>query len=134
MLLDNQYVEPYHRDLLIRFHCHINLEICNSSRSLKYLFKYCLKGHDTATMLLRKKQQDGQSSSAAPKQKSNDEIKNFLDGRYKCAAEAAWRILGFDIHHRFPSVERLPVDMEGEKNVSFKPHENLKHVAEKAKK
>ncbi|XP_074350303.1 uncharacterized protein LOC141689804 isoform X2 [Apium graveolens] len=53
--LDNQYVIPYNRDLLIRFHSHINLEICNSSTSLKYLLKYCLKGHDTATMLLKKR-------------------------------------------------------------------------------
>ncbi|XP_074352538.1 uncharacterized protein LOC141691674 [Apium graveolens] len=53
--LDNRYVVPYNQDLLIRFQCHTNLEICNSSRSLKYLFKYCLKGHDTATMCLRKK-------------------------------------------------------------------------------
>lgn len=59
--LDNQYVVPYNRDLLVRFQCHINLEICNSSRSLKYLFKYCLKGHDTATMLLTKRNK-GQSS------------------------------------------------------------------------
>lgn len=130
---DNQYVVPYHKDLLIRFHCYINLEVCNSSRSLKYLFKYYLKGHDTTTMLLRKKQQDGQLSSVSAKQKSNDEIKNFLNGHYISAVEDSWRILDFDIHHRF-SFERLPVHMEGEENVSFKPHENLKHVAEKAKK
>ncbi|XP_074326661.1 uncharacterized protein LOC141664602 [Apium graveolens] len=54
VLLDNQYVVPYNRDLLLRFHCNINQEVCNSSRYLKYLFKYYLKGHKTATMLLRK--------------------------------------------------------------------------------
>lgn len=132
--LDNQYVVPYNRDLLVRFHCHINLEVCNSSRSLKYLFKYCLKGHDTATMILRKKQQGNEASTSSSKPKSNDEIKNFLDGRYICASEAAWRLLGFDIHHRFPTVERLSVHLEGEKSVSFKQHENLQDVAEKAKK
>lgn len=132
--LDNQYVVPYNRDLLVHFHCHINLEVCNSSRSLKYLFKYCLKGHDTATMILKKKQQDNSSSTSSSKPKSTDEIKNFLDGRYIYASEAAWRLLGYDIHHRFPTVESLPVHLEGEKNVYFKQHENLKDVAEKAKK
>ena len=133
VLLDNQYVVPYNRGLLVRFHCHINLEVCNSSRSLKYLFKYCLKGHDTATMLLRKKNQPGQTDETTGKPKTTDEIKNFLDGRYICASEAAWRLLGFDIHHRFPSIDRLPVHMEGEKNVSFKQHDNLAQVAEKAR-
>lgn len=133
-ILDNQYVVPYNRDLLVRFHCHINLEVCNSSRSLKYLFKYCLKGHDTATMLLKKKKEVGGQNSSSSTNKSRDEIKNYLDGRYICAAEAAWRLLGFDIHHRFPSVERLPVHMEGEKNVTFKQNESLEVVAEKAKK
>ncbi|XP_074347225.1 uncharacterized protein LOC141686063 [Apium graveolens] len=52
--LDNRFVVPFNRDLLVHFQCHMNLEICNNSRSLKYLFKYCLKGHDTATMCLRK--------------------------------------------------------------------------------
>ncbi|XP_074342908.1 uncharacterized protein LOC141680633 [Apium graveolens] len=132
-LLDNQYVVPYNRDLLLRFHCHINLEVCNSSRSLKYLFKYCLKGHDTATILLRKKNKKDTPDEMTTKAKSMDEIKNFLDGRYICASEAAWRLLGFDIHHRFPSVERLPVHMEDEKCVSFKPHDDLGDVAERAK-
>ncbi|XP_074346888.1 uncharacterized protein LOC141685698 [Apium graveolens] len=132
--LDNQYVVPYNRDLLVRFHCHINLEVCNSSRSLKYLFKYCLKGHDTATMILRKKQQGNEASTSSSKPKSNDEIKNFLDGRYICVSEASWRLLGFDIHNRFSTVEHLSVHLEGEKSVSFKQHENLQDVAEKAKK
>lgn len=104
-----------------------------SSRSLKYLFKYCSKGHDTATMILRKKQ-GNEATSSLSKPKSIDEIKKFLDGRYICASEAAWCLLGFDIHHFFPAVERLPVHQEGEKNISFKKNENLNDVAEKAKK
>lgn len=83
-------------------------------------------------MLLRKKKQPDQPSSSCSKPHSTNEIKKFLDGRYICASEAAWRILGFGIHHRFPYVERLPVHMEVEKNVSFKPNDNLKNVAEKA--
>lgn len=61
-------------------------------------------------------------------QKKNDEINFFLDGRYICASEVAWRLLGFDIHNRFSSVE------QGEKNVSFKQHDNLIQVAAKATK
>ncbi|XP_074323357.1 uncharacterized protein LOC141660283 [Apium graveolens] len=125
VLLDNQYVVPYNRDLLLRFHCHINLEVCNSSRSLKYLFKYCLKGHDAATMLLRKKNIKDTPDESTTKAKSTDEIKNFLDGRYICVSEAAWRLLGFNKHHHFPSIERSPVHMEDEKSVSFKPHDDL---------
>ncbi|XP_074358951.1 uncharacterized protein LOC141698198 [Apium graveolens] len=52
--LDNQYVMPFNRDLLVMFQCHINLKICNNPRSLKYLFKYCLKGHDHTKMMLKK--------------------------------------------------------------------------------
>lgn len=131
--LDNQYVVPYNRDLLVRFQCHINLEVCNNSRSLKYLFKYCLKGHDTATMILRKKKERAGEGTSTTKVRSTDEIKNYLDGRYICAVEAAWRLFGFDIHYRFPSIERLPVHLEGEKNVSFKQNDNLENVARNAR-
>lgn len=130
--LDNQFVVPYNKDLLIRFHCHINLEVCNSSRSLKYLFKYCLKGHDTATMILKKKDGTAANGSSAGKKNSNDEIKQYLDGRYVCAVEAAWRIFGFDIHYRFPAVERLPVHCPGEKNVTFNSKDSLENIAAKA--
>ncbi|XP_074322086.1 uncharacterized protein LOC141659206 isoform X1 [Apium graveolens] len=53
--LDNQWVVPYSRDLLVKYQCHMNVEICCHARSLKYLFKYCLKGHDCATVYVNKK-------------------------------------------------------------------------------
>ncbi|WOH01414.1 hypothetical protein DCAR_0520798 [Daucus carota subsp. sativus] len=132
-VLDNKFVVPYNRELLLRFQCHINLEICNNSRSLKYLFKYCLKGHDTATMLIKRKN-DNSTKTASPASKSKvfDEVKHYLDGRYVCASEAAWRIFGFDIHSRWPSVDRLPIHLPESKYVSFKTGDSLQTVCNRA--
>ncbi|XP_074337105.1 uncharacterized protein LOC141674283 [Apium graveolens] len=107
--------------------CHINLKICNSSRSLKYLFKYCLKGHDTATMLLKKKSDKSGSEQTARFVKNLDEVKNFLDGRYVCASEASWKIFGFDIHHRSPSVECLPIHFPRQKYLNFQSSADLEN-------
>ncbi|XP_074374065.1 uncharacterized protein LOC141714445 [Apium graveolens] len=104
----------------------------NISRSLKYLFKYCLKGHDTATMLLKKKSNKSGSEQTARSVKNLDEVKNFLDGRYVCASEASWRIFGFDIHHRSPSVECLPIDLPGQKYLNFQSSADLENVCNNA--
>ncbi|XP_074323928.1 uncharacterized protein LOC141660843 [Apium graveolens] len=61
-----------------------------------------------------------------------DGVKHFLEGRYVCASEASWRIFAFGIHSRWPSVERLPIHLPGEKHVSFKAGDVLEDVFDKA--
>ncbi|XP_074362371.1 uncharacterized protein LOC141702622, partial [Apium graveolens] len=102
-------------------------------QQLKYLFKYCLKGHDTATMLLKKKSNKSGSEQTARSVKNLDKVKNFLDGRYVCASEASWRIFGFDIHHRSPSVERLSIYFPGQKYLNFQSSADLENIKKTAK-
>ena len=44
--LDNRWVVPYNPILLMRYNYHINVEVCNSIKCAKYLYKYVFKGHD----------------------------------------------------------------------------------------
>lgn len=127
--LDNRYVVPYNRDLLVKYQCHMNIEICSHARSLKYLFKYCLKGHDRATVEVRGSKTNNNVST----DNHVDEIQAFFDGRYICGAEAAYRIFGFDIHCRSISVERLPYHLPGEKNCTFRSNDKLSKVANREK-
>ena len=76
--LDNRWVVPYNRDSIVQYQCHINLEICNHGRCIKYLFKYCLKGPDRATVMVQGKNNVGDQSD-----KARNEIKMYLDGRYE---------------------------------------------------
>ncbi|XP_017217515.2 uncharacterized protein LOC108195093 [Daucus carota subsp. sativus] len=128
--LDNQYVVPYNRDLLVKYQCHMNVEICCHARSLKYLFKYCLKGHDRATVEISKKNTESQQNNIdVPK----DEIQAYFDGRYICGAEAAYRIFGFDIHYRSISVLRLSFHLPGNRNCTFREDEELHKVVRREK-
>lgn len=48
----NQHVVPYNPYLLLKYNCHINVEVAVSMQSLKYLYKYITKGHDRAALSL----------------------------------------------------------------------------------
>ncbi|KAK1353898.1 ATP-dependent DNA helicase [Heracleum sosnowskyi] len=129
--LDNQWVVPYNRNLLVKYQCHMNVEICAHARSLKYLFKYCLKGHDRATVEIRGKKR--RSETGEKTEEPEDEIQSFFDGRYICGCEAAYRIFGFNIHYRSLSVERLSFHLDGNKQCAFRSNEPLPKVASREK-
>ncbi|KAM6554269.1 hypothetical protein CsatB_015031 [Cannabis sativa] len=109
VILDNRYVVPYNRNLIVKFDAHINIEICNYSRSIKYLFKYVHKGSYRATERIQ----------SIDTSEEIDEIETYLDCRYISTTEACWRIFQFDIHYRQPSVERLPFHLPREHTVIF---------------
>lgn len=48
--IDNRFIVPYNAFLLRYFQAHINVEICASVHSVKYLHKYVYKGHDCANI------------------------------------------------------------------------------------
>jgi len=123
--VDNRYVVPYNRDLLLKYNAHIKVEWCNQTRSIKYLFKYVNKGHDRVTVNFYRGK-DGNNSSEC-----FDEIKLYYDCRYLSACEAAWRIFAFDIHHREPSVERLNYHLENEQSILYEDNEALEVVLNK---
>jgi hypothetical protein len=112
--LDNRYVVPYNRDLLVKYQAHINVEVCNRSLSIKYLFKYINKGNDQATTMIE-----------------NDEIKRYLECTYMSAYDACWRIFQYEMHFREPCVERLPFHLENEQQVIFSDSTDLTKIVSK---
>ena len=51
--LDNKWIVPHNITLLKKFQAHINVEWCNKTNLMKYLFKYLAKGHDMSHARLR---------------------------------------------------------------------------------
>ncbi|GBM49529.1 hypothetical protein AVEN_108767-1 [Araneus ventricosus] len=52
--MDNRWVVPYNPWLLKKFNAHINVEVCASVKSVKYLYKYVYKGHVAASVKIQK--------------------------------------------------------------------------------
>lgn len=107
-VVDNQWVVPYNPWLLRQLNCHINVEICTSVKSIKYVLKYVHKGSDQATFRINDENKS-----------SEDEIQNFVNARYIGSTEAAWRIFEFPLHERHPSVVQLAVHLENGQRVYF---------------
>ncbi|MCI10056.1 ATP-dependent DNA helicase PIF1, partial [Trifolium medium] len=68
--LDNRSVVPYNPKLIVKYQAHVNIEYCNKSNCIKYLFKYITKGVDRVTAALEV--DDGEAV---------DEIKQYYDCR-----------------------------------------------------
>ncbi|XP_074351324.1 uncharacterized protein LOC141690418 [Apium graveolens] len=122
--LDNWWVVPYNRHLLVKYQCHMNVKIFCQACSLKYLFKYCLKGHDRTTVEIT----THNKNNACLEESVVDEIYAYFDGRYICASETAYRIFGFNIHYRSIYILRLSFHLPGERSCTFSENDSLEKV------
>ncbi|XP_022041436.1 uncharacterized protein LOC110944019 [Helianthus annuus] len=134
VLLDNRFVVPYNAMLLKKYQCHINVEWCNQTGSIKYLFKYINKGPDrvtasvyesTSTANVNPQNKEMTNNENLSNETEVDEVKAYLDCRYISACEAAWRIFKFDIHYRHPSIEILPFHYEDGQAIVYEDNSNL---------
>jgi hypothetical protein len=99
---------------LIRYNCHINVEICSSIEAVKYIHKYIYKGHDRTTVEIS--------------EQNRDEIKEYLDACYIGSIESCWHMNEFSMHAETPHVYRLPVHLEDQQTVYFNPDDNIDEV------
>ena len=98
--IDNKWVVPYYPLLSRIFKAYINVEYCNSVKSIEYICKYVNKGSDQPMFGLER---DGTAIN---------EVQRYVLGRYISSNEAIWRILDFSIHERYPTFVHLSVHLE----------------------
>ena len=88
---------------------------------MKYLFKYIYKGHDRASVAVREADKEDNEGNI-------DEIKQYRDARWVTPPKALWRIYGFDISDRSPSVLSLQLHLPNMHMVSFHQREGVRRV------
>ncbi|GJS48910.1 hypothetical protein Tco_0599031 [Tanacetum coccineum] len=121
---NNQHVVPYNQYLLLKYQAYINVEWCNRSKAIKYLFKYLNKGPDRATIVIQENittRADGASVQIS----QVDKIKNYLNCRFIAPCEAVWRLFSFDIHYSYPTVMQLNYHLPNQNAVTLRDSEDL---------
>ncbi|PKA47983.1 hypothetical protein AXF42_Ash016330 [Apostasia shenzhenica] len=118
-MLDNRWVVPYNPYLLCRFDCHLNVEVCSSICSVKYLYKYIYKGHDKIAFNL---------VDTEKPELFVDEIKQFQTGRWISPPEAMWRIYAFILNEMQPSVTTLQVHLPHKHAITFQESQDLQKI------
>lgn len=106
---------PYNPWLLLKYDCHINVDICSNIKSIKYLYKYVYKGPDRVAMEVHRGT-------------GMDEIQQYVDARWICAQEALWKIFKFTLYKLYPFVERLQIHLPNHHQVRFYKHQRIKNV------
>ncbi|KAL3027928.1 hypothetical protein AAZX31_03G084400 [Glycine max] len=102
VIIDNRYIVPYNPRFIRKYQAHINIEWCNQSTSIKYLFKYINKGYDRVIAILIDEDNDQTENGGT----HNDEIKEYLD-------------------YRKPAVERLHFHLPGQHSVLYEDHDDI---------
>ncbi len=122
--LDNRWVVSHNVYLLTKYNVHINIEVYNNIREVKYLFKYVYKRHDCAIVEISRQSDNATEGNVV----EANEIKKYLDCYYVSASEATWRIFKFDMHEQFPVVQRLQYHLPNQQMVLFDDDDDVQEV------
>ncbi|CAF3389853.1 unnamed protein product [Rotaria socialis] len=114
--VDNRKVILYNPRLLMKWDAHINVKVCATVKSIKYLFKYVYKGHHCANIKLELPVKDCANFA---KTLQWNKIKAHLDARYAGAPEAVWRLFEFPLHDKSHSIIRLVIHLPIMQSVYF---------------
>ncbi|KEP46939.1 putative helicase-like protein [Rhizoctonia solani 123E] len=120
--IDHRYVVPRRDD------CYINVKTCCGICAIKYILKYVYKGHDRASIELRRRVLYVHNRILGKKEAVQMKLKFSwtLDG---CPAhEGIWRIYRCRLHRQQPSIIRLQVHFEGQQMITFQAEESLEDV------
>lgn len=115
MLVDNRWVVPYNPYLCKRYQAHINVEVCGTVHAIKYIHGYVYKGVDRTTVQVAN---------------NNNEIGNYLSGRYIGPSEAVWQLFEYPMHEEDPPVQRLAVHLPNQQAVYFEEGASREKLAE----
>jgi len=115
--LNNHWVVSHNVYLSTKYDAHINVKVCKNIRAVKYLFKYVYKRHDRATVEISRQSDNATKGNVV----KVDEIKKYLD-------QATWRIFKFNMHERFPIVERLQYHLPNQQMVLFDDDDDVQEV------
>lgn len=115
--LDNRWVLPYNPYLLLKYDCHINVEICAAIACVKYLYKYVYKGPDRVSFGVTTRPYGG-----------DDEISEFANARWICAPEAFWKIYKFPMNGMWPAVITLQLHLPNRQQVRYYSHEHIRSI------
>ena len=100
----------------MKYDAHVNVKVCATVKSIKYLFQYVYKGHDCGNVNLERSILDEVTYSKALEW---DEIKAHLDARYVSASEAVSRFFEFPLRDKSHSIIRLAVHLPNMQPVYF---------------
>ena len=107
--VNDSWVVPHNPQLLMKFNCHMNVEICTSVKSVKYIFKYIHKGNDAAHIEIRQNYLN------------HDEVLQHLNARYVGPHQAIYRLMQYKMHDKSHTIIRLAVHLPLEQRIPFRP-------------
>ena len=95
--LDNSQVVLYNLQLLYKYNTYINIKIYTSMQAVKYINKYIYKGTNYAILTI----------------KTQDKVKQYLQGCYVSLLEALQQLFKFTIYKEYPPIQALIVYLLG---------------------